>query len=214
MRPSAYCAVVLPRSASGCRLCTAIMPSPARASCSASSTSSGGAEAADSGENMQIKKKDRTATAPTRKTYDRSQGITNPRIPQPNSQARIDSSPPEQVYCRGPSRIVQGVPASMAARARLLDLLCERVLSTRAAIGDQWPVDADRRDGKWVTTAEPDWTWGLWCESLRMVGERRKMPELREEARNRTTERADTRYLHNLYRGGAFYYSAARLAAS
>jgi unsaturated chondroitin disaccharide hydrolase len=102
----------------------------------------------------------------------------------------------------------------MAARARLLDLLCERVLSTRAAIGAKWPVDADRRDGKWMATATPDWTWGLWVEALRLVGERRKLPELRDEACARTTERADTRYQHDLSRGAAFYYSAARLAAS
>jgi unsaturated chondroitin disaccharide hydrolase len=102
----------------------------------------------------------------------------------------------------------------MAARARLLDLLCDRVLAIRAAVGEKWPIDADRRDGKWNATATPDWTWGLWVEALRLVGERRKMPELRAEAVARTVERAETRYLHDLTRGVAFYYSAARLACS
>jgi unsaturated chondroitin disaccharide hydrolase len=102
----------------------------------------------------------------------------------------------------------------MAARARLLDLLSDRVLSTRSAIGGKWPVDADRRDGKWHTTAAPDWTWSLWVEALRLVGERRKMPELVTEARERTLQLAETRYNHDLFRGAAFYYSAARLAVS
>lgn len=102
----------------------------------------------------------------------------------------------------------------MAARARLLDLLCDRVLSTRSAIGPKWPTDADRRDGKWHTTATPDWTWSLWVESLRLVGERRKLPELIVEARARTAERADDRFKHDLARGAAFYYSAARLASA
>jgi len=102
----------------------------------------------------------------------------------------------------------------MAARGRLLELLCERVLSTRAAIGGKWPVDADRRDGTWTTTASPDWTWGLWVESLRLVGERRKMPELRDEARLRTLSRAEHVDRHDVTRGAAFYYSAARLACS
>jgi unsaturated chondroitin disaccharide hydrolase len=102
----------------------------------------------------------------------------------------------------------------MAARARLLELLCERVLSTRAAIGDKWPIDADRRDGAWHTTATPDWTWGLWVESLRLVGERRKMPELREEARARVLSQAGQVDRHDVTRGAAFYYSAARLACS
>lgn len=102
----------------------------------------------------------------------------------------------------------------MAARGRLLDLVCERVLSTRDAIGGKWPVDADRRDGAWTATASPDWTWGLWVEALRLVGERRKLPELREEARARTAARAETLHKHDLTRGAGFYYSAARLAAS
>ena len=102
----------------------------------------------------------------------------------------------------------------MAARARLLDLLCDRILSTREAVGVKWPTDADRRDGKWHTTTHPDWTWSLWVEALRMVGERRKMPELIDEARARTAERAADRYKHDLLGGAAFYYSAARLAAA
>jgi unsaturated chondroitin disaccharide hydrolase len=102
----------------------------------------------------------------------------------------------------------------MAARARLLDLLCDRVLSTRAAIGPKWPTDADRRDGKWHATGTPDWTWSLWVEALRMVGERRKLPELVDEARARTMERAEDRFRHDLSGGAAFYYSAARLATA
>ena len=102
----------------------------------------------------------------------------------------------------------------MAARARLLDLLCDRVLSTRAAIGSKWPTDADRRDGKWHATATPDWTWSLWVESLRLVGERRKLPELIEDARARTAQRVDDRFKHDLAHGAAFYYSAARLASA
>jgi len=102
----------------------------------------------------------------------------------------------------------------MAARARLLDLLCDRVLSTREAIGGKWPTDADRRDGKWHTTGTPDWTWSLWVEALRLVGERRKLPELIEEAKARTAGRTEDRFKHDLMRGAAFYYSAARLATT
>lgn len=102
----------------------------------------------------------------------------------------------------------------MAARGRLLDLLCERVLSTREAVGLKWPVDADRRDGTWHTTGTPDWTWGLWVEALRIVGARRKLPELREEARARTLAQAEQIDRHDVTRGAAFYYSAARLACS
>ncbi len=87
-------------------------------------------------------------------------------------------------------------------------------MSTRAAIGTKWPTDADRRDGKWHATSAPDWTWSLWVESLRMVGERRKLPELVEDARARTAQRAEDRFKHDLAHGAAFYYSAARLASS
>ena len=102
----------------------------------------------------------------------------------------------------------------MAARARLLEFLCERVLSTRAAIGDRWPLHADRRDGAWVATDAPDWTWGLWVEALRIVGERRRDQALRDEARARALSQAPALDRHDLTRGGAFYYSAARLASS
>src|SRR5258708_20571564 len=93
----------------------------------------------------------------------------------------------------------------MAARARLLDLLCERVLSTRAAIGAKWPTDADRRDRKWHTTGSPDWPWSLRVEALRLVGERRKMPDLIEEARPRTVQRAEDRHQHDLFRAAAVH---------
>ncbi len=102
----------------------------------------------------------------------------------------------------------------MAQRSRLLDLMCERVLSTREAVAGKWPVDADRRDGTWTATETPDWTWGLWAESLRLVGERRKDPTLREEARALTLAHAEDVDRHDLTRGAAFYYSAARLACS
>src|SRR5688572_13575915 len=102
----------------------------------------------------------------------------------------------------------------MAQRSRLLDLMCERVLSTREVVAGKWPVDADRRDGTWTATDTPDWTWGLWAESLRLVGERRKDPALREEARALTLAHAQDVDRHDLTRGAAFYYSAARLACS
>jgi unsaturated chondroitin disaccharide hydrolase len=95
-----------------------------------------------------------------------------------------------------------------------LDLLAERVLSTRAAIGEAWPFYADPATGAWTTTADGDWCAGLWIEALRIVGERSGDRGLTAEARRRTYQIRPKLERDDMSRGPAFYYSAARLAAT
>src|SRR6185312_11917721 len=64
-----------------------------------------------------------------------------------------------------------------------LDWLCERVLSTRAAIGEDWPSHADPVTGAWSTTTDGDGCAGQWIEALRIVGERSGDRSLLAEAR-------------------------------
>lgn len=99
----------------------------------------------------------------------------------------------------------------MAERARALDLLCERVLSTRASIGEAWPYHADPESGAWVTTDDGDWCAGHWIECLRIVGERSNNLALIEEARERTERVRPKLERDDMFRGHRFYYSAARL---
>lgn len=95
-----------------------------------------------------------------------------------------------------------------------LDLLLERVLSTRAAIGDAWPYHADPATGQWSTTPDGDWCAGHWIEALRIAGERSGDRSLIAEARRRTYAIRPKLERDNMFRGPCFYYSAARLGAS
>jgi len=95
-----------------------------------------------------------------------------------------------------------------------LDLLSERVLATRAAVGEAWPFHADPATGAWVTTADGDWCAGHWIEALRIVGERSGDRALLAEARRRTYEIRPKLERDNMFRSPIFYYSAARLAAT
>jgi unsaturated chondroitin disaccharide hydrolase len=95
-----------------------------------------------------------------------------------------------------------------------LDLLSERVLSTRAKIGDAWPFHADPTTGGWSTTADGDWCAGLWIEALRIVGERSGDRSLTAEALRRTYQIRQRLERDDMFRGLSFYYSAARLAAT
>ena len=99
----------------------------------------------------------------------------------------------------------------MADRARALDLLIERVLSTRAAIGEAWPYHADPETGAWTTTEDGDWCAGHWIECLRIAGERTNNLALIEEARERTERVRPKLERDDMFRGHRFYYSAARL---
>jgi unsaturated chondroitin disaccharide hydrolase len=96
---------------------------------------------------------------------------------------------------------------------RGLDLLCERVLSTRAAVGEAWPHHADPATGAWSTTPEADWCAGQWIEALRIVGERSGERALIVEVRRRSYEIRPRIERDDMFRGPAFYYSAARLWA-
>jgi unsaturated chondroitin disaccharide hydrolase len=102
----------------------------------------------------------------------------------------------------------------MADREQALDLLCERVLSTRAAIGDQWPYHADPDSGEWTTVDDGDWCAGHWIECLRIVGERSGDRKLIDEARARTEAVRYKLERDDQFRGHRFYYSAARLYAA
>lgn len=95
-----------------------------------------------------------------------------------------------------------------------LDLLSERVLSTRAAIGEAWPYHADPATGHWSTTEDGDWCAGHWIEALRIVGERSGDRSLVAEARRRTYAIRPKLERDDMFRGPCFYYSAARLDAS
>jgi unsaturated chondroitin disaccharide hydrolase len=95
-----------------------------------------------------------------------------------------------------------------------LDLLCERVLSTRAAVGAAWPHHADPDTGAWATTPDGDWCAGQWVEALRIAGERSGERALIAEARRRSYEIRPRLERDDMFRGPAFYYSAARLWAS
>ena len=95
-----------------------------------------------------------------------------------------------------------------------LDRLTERVLSTRAAVGDAWPYHADAATGAWSTTEDGDWCAGHWIEALRIAGERTGDRNLTAEARGRTYRIRAKLERDDMFRGPCFYYSAARLAAS
>lgn len=99
----------------------------------------------------------------------------------------------------------------MAKRSDALDLLCERVLTTRASVGDAWPYYADPETGEWVTTDDGDWCDGHWIECLWIVGELTGNDALIEEARDRTERVRYKLERDDMFRGHRFYYSAARL---
>lgn len=99
----------------------------------------------------------------------------------------------------------------MAERARALDLLTERVLATRAAVGAGWPYHADPESGTWTTTDDGDWCAGHWIECLRIAGARTNDLVLIEEARERAERVRPKLERDDMFRGHRFYYSAARL---
>lgn len=102
----------------------------------------------------------------------------------------------------------------MADRGNALDLLCERVLSTREQIGDAWAHNADPETGKWNTVPTGDWVDGHWIDMLRMTGELLGRPELIDEAFRRTETIRHKLELDDMFRGHRFAYSAARLYAA
>ncbi|WP_448214074.1 hypothetical protein [Colwellia sp. MEBiC06753] len=102
----------------------------------------------------------------------------------------------------------------MADRAKALNFLCQRVLSTREQIGNEWAHNADPDTGKWNTVETGDWVDGHWIDMLRMAGELLEMPELIEEAFARTEQIRHKLELDDMFRGHRFGYSAARLYAA
>ena len=96
----------------------------------------------------------------------------------------------------------------MADRAKALELLCQRVLSTREQIGDAWAHNADPETGKWNTVPTGDWVDGHWIDMLRMSGELLDRPELIEEAFRRTESIRHKLELDDMFRGHRFAYSA------
>lgn len=102
----------------------------------------------------------------------------------------------------------------MARREDALERVCQRVLSTRAQIGDAWAYDADPKTGTWHTTPTGDWVDGHWIDMLRMAGDLLDRPELIAEARQRTEMVRYKLELDDCFRGHRFYYSAARLYAT
>lgn len=100
----------------------------------------------------------------------------------------------------------------MADRDSALNLLLDRVQSTRDEIGDAYPYYADPVNGKWVTTAKGDWCSGHWIECLRITGELTGQRELIDEAIDRTRSLRPMADYEDMFRAAKFYYSAARLA--
>jgi len=90
-----------------------------------------------------------------------------------------------------------------------LSRLIDRVLSTRAAVGDQWPYYSDVDTGVWNTTDDGDWCGGHWVECLRIAGELTGDRELLDEARLRTELLRPKLEKDDQFRGHRFYYSAA-----
>ncbi len=103
----------------------------------------------------------------------------------------------------------------MADRKEALNLLCQRVLSTRKQISDaEWPHNADPNTGKWNTIAIGDWIDGHWIDMLRMTGELLNRPDLIKEAFQRTESIRHRLELDDIFRGHRFAYSAVRLYES
>lgn len=99
----------------------------------------------------------------------------------------------------------------MAERDKVLNLLCQRVLDTRAQVGEAWPYHADPRTGQWQTTDDGDWCDGHWIEMLRMAGDLLGRRDLIDEALARTERQRYKLERDDMFRGHRFYYSAARL---
>lgn len=97
------------------------------------------------------------------------------------------------------------------SRRRALELLLDRVRSTRSEVGDAWPYHADPETGRWETTDDGDWCGGHWVECLRITAELEGDPELLEEAIERTERLRPYLERDDQFRGHRFYYSAARL---
>ncbi len=100
----------------------------------------------------------------------------------------------------------------MADRQSMLNLLLERVESTRAEISDDFPYYADPNTGDWVTVANGDWCSGHWIESLRITGELTGKRDLIDEAIQRTHQIKPMADFDDMFRAAKFYYSTARLA--
>lgn len=89
----------------------------------------------------------------------------------------------------------------MADRTKALELLCQRVLSTRDQIGDAWAHHADPKTGKWNTVPTGDWVDGHWIQMLRMTGELLNRPELIEGAFRRTEAVCNKLEMDDMFRG-------------
>ncbi|HWK63228.1 MAG TPA: hypothetical protein VNT00_17550 [Eoetvoesiella sp.] len=91
-----------------------------------------------------------------------------------------------------------------------LDNLCDRVLSIRSAIGDEWPYHSDPEQGVWDTTSDGDWCGGHWVECLRIAGELLGRQDLLDESAARTERLRQYLERDDMFRAHRFYYSAAR----
>ena len=100
----------------------------------------------------------------------------------------------------------------MADRQSALNLLLNRIVSTRAEVGDQFPYYADPETGKWITTENGDWCSGHWIECLRITGELTGKRELIDEAIEHTHRIKPMADFDDMFRAAKFNYSSARLA--
>lgn len=99
----------------------------------------------------------------------------------------------------------------MADRAKILDLMTERVLATRAEIGEAWPSVASPGTGRWHTTKRPGWCAGYWIEMLRIAGERTGDWDLYLDAAARAARLRGWIDRPTMHRAPLFFYGAARL---
>jgi unsaturated chondroitin disaccharide hydrolase len=93
---------------------------------------------------------------------------------------------------------------------RALDLLCERILVIRKAVGDAWPYHYDPASGAHDTVTDGDWCGGHWVECLRIVGELTGDRAVELESAERTERLRPYLERDDMFRGHRFYYSAAR----
>jgi len=109
---------------------------------------------------------------------------------------------------------LSGVPVWRSEWEPLLDAVVDRVMSTRAQVGDQWPYHADPDTGNWTTTSDGDWCPGHWIDSLRIVSEISEDAELMQEALMRMHQISPELDRNDMFRGTKFYHGAARLHAA
>ncbi|MEU8776949.1 sugar ABC transporter permease [Streptomyces sp. NPDC048606] len=104
-----------------------------------------------------------------------------------------------------------GALAADRARRALGELL-DRVAVTRAEVGDRFPLYADPRTGRWVTTGRGSWTGGFWAGLLWLRARRTGLPDDRAAAAACTARLAGWVEADTSTRGLILWYATALAA--